>query len=44
MKSSLPIDLPGCMHKLAKETRTISDAKTCKDQEDKFPHKLAIGM
>ena len=28
-KASLPMDLLGCMHKLAKETHSISDVRTC---------------
>ena len=43
-KSSLPMDLLGRMHKLAKETHNISDVRTCNSQVNKLPHKSAIGM
>ena len=43
-KSSLPMDLLGCMHKLAKETHRISEVRTCNNQVNKLPHKSAIGM
>ena len=44
MKSSLQMDLLGRIHKFAKETHCISDVKTCNDQVDRFPRKLAIGV
>ena len=43
-KSSLPMDLLGHMHKLAKETHCISDVKTCNSQVNKLPHNLAIDI
>ena len=43
-KSSLPMDLLVCMHKVAKETYNISGVGTCNDQVNKFPQKLVIGM
>ena len=43
-KSSLPIDLLGQMHKLAKETHRIGDIRMCNSQVNKLPHKSAIGM
>ena len=36
-KTSLPMDLLGCIHKLAKETHGISDVRTCNGQEISFP-------
>ena len=42
--SSLPMDLLGCMHKLAKETSGISNVMTCNGQVNKLPHKSAISM
>ena len=41
-KSNLPIDLMRCMHKLAKETHSISDGRTWNSQVNKLSHKLAI--
>ena len=43
-KSSLPMDLLRCMHKLAKETHRISDVRMCNSQVNKLSHKLVIGM
>ena len=43
-KSSLPMDLLGHIHKLAKETHNISDDKACNGQVNKLPHELTIGM
>ena len=44
MKSSLPMDLLWCLHKLAKEIHNISDVRTCNGHVTKLPYKLVIGM